>query len=323
VRRLRWQRPTLAGVAIQNRLAMAAPHRWASPLIIGSPGGNQLANVFALLLGAGVLLGLVVVTHGETSTRPFPLIFEEKGTLAYSAKGAPGVYDSGIATSGDPVFLTLADQVAFSLDYAVEGGMPTALLTDVKGTARLDAELSAANGWKRVIPIVQETPLTGNATKLVGTFSLAEMRALIERTEETVGIGFAQYRVRLIQKVDGSARVSGLPVKLGLDKQAMFTLDKFQFALNAGEQLFQVNSGTVSTTISEPWSVKLPLLGIAISYDWMRFTSIVTVVVSIGGLMLMGIATRMTEHAGEAAVIAARYADLLVPTDADAIDFGG
>lgn len=270
-----------------------------------------------------MLIGFVAVWHGATATRPLPLIYEDKGTLGYTASGAPGVYDSGIATSGDPIFSALADEVAFTFDYVVEGGMPTALLSDIKGTASLEVELSASNGWKRVIPMVAETPLTGNATKLVGSLSLSELRTIIEQTEEKVGVGFAQYRVRITQAAKGTGRVSGQPINLDFNKKTVFTLDKFQLVLSTGEELLQSQSGTVTTTIREPWSVTVPLLGMQVSYDWMRFTSIVSVLISIGGLILMGVATRLTERTGEAALIEARYADLLVPTDAAAIDFGG
>ena len=66
LRRVRWQRPNLAGLAVQDRLASIAPQRWAAPLVLGRPGGNTLANGMALLLAAGVLMGLIVVLHGPT-----------------------------------------------------------------------------------------------------------------------------------------------------------------------------------------------------------------------------------------------------------------
>ena len=251
------------------------------------------------------------------------MIFEERGTLGYTAKGAPGIYDTQLATAGDPVFTSIADEMFFTFDYDLEGGMPTALMSDVKGTARLDVELSAANGWKRGVSIVPETPLKGTNTKIVGTLSLRELRKIVDQTEAAVGVGFAQYRVRITESAKGTARVSGQGVNLDFRKQVAFTMDKFQVAVNSGENLVQSQSGTVSTTIREPWVVKVPMIGLPISYEWIRFSSLLSVFIAIGGLLAMGVVTRLTEQAGEAALIDARYADLLVPTDAEAIDFGG
>ena len=146
---------------------------------------------------------------------------------------------------------------------------------------------------------------------------------MVKQMETVAGVAFAQYRVRFTENVNGNARVSGQPVTINYDKQVSFNMDQYQFSLNSGENLGQDQSGTVTTTIREPWSVKVPLLPFPIQYEWMRFTSLLFVLVSISGLLVMGVATHMTESAGEAAMIEARYADLLVEADAAAIDFGG
>ncbi len=238
-------------------------------------------------------------------------------------RSAPGVYDTPLATTGDPVFTALADRVDFTFNYDVEGAMPMALISDVTGTVRLDAEISGANGWKRTLSVVPETRLSGPNTKTIGSLSLRDVREMIRQMETAAGVTFAQYRINLKQTVVGSARVSGQGVNMDYRKDVVFAFDQYQFAVNQPEELKQQQGGTVSTTIREPWSVKVPLLPFSISYGWMRFASLSFVLVSIGGLVTMSVATRMTERAGEAAMIEARYADLLVRTDAAAIDFGG
>ncbi|RLT34941.1 MAG: hypothetical protein DWI58_20020 [Chloroflexi bacterium] len=323
LRRVRWTRPHLAGLVAQDQLASAVPQRWAAPFVLGSPGGNTMSAAFAVLLAVGVILGTIAVSHGPTETKPLPLLFEQRAVLDYTAKGAPGLYDAPAATSGDPVFAAVADEVLFTLKYSLEGVVSNALISDVKGTAKLDAEVSAANGWKRTLNIAPAAQFNSPTTLLSGTLSLRQVRDLIAQTETLSGVGFAQYRVRIIESVKGTAVVTGKPIDLNLQKSVGFQLDKNQLSIVAGESLAQGEGGSTATTISKPWVITVPPIGFQITYDWLRFTSILSVVLAIAGLIVMGVATRITERAGEAALIEARYADLLVPTDADAIDFGG
>lgn len=323
LRRIRWSRPNLAGIAVQDRLAMVVPRRWAAPLVLGSPGGNTLSAGLAVMLAGGALLGAIVVSHGPDEVKPLPLLFEQRSKLEYSAKGAPGLYDAPLASTGDPIFSSVADEVFFTSKFSVDGVTSTALVDDVSGTARLDAEISAQNGWKRTINIVPDTAFKSANATLTGTLSLAALRDLVQRTEELAGVGFPQYRVRIIQSVQGKATVTGKPVDLVLNKSVAFQMDKNQFSVLTGENLTQGEGGSTSTTVRRPWSITVPPVGFKISYDWLRFTAVISILVSVSGLLVMSVATHMTERSGEAALIEARYADLLVPTDAEAIDFGG
>ncbi|MEI7926345.1 MAG: signal peptidase I, partial [Chloroflexota bacterium] len=323
LRRIRWARPNLAGLAVQDRLATVVPRRWAAPLVLGSPGGNTLSTGFAVLLACGVLLAGIAVAHGPTEVKPLPLLFEQRSSLEYTAKGAPGLYDAAVASTGDPVFTNVADEVFFTFKYGVEGVVSNALVSDVQGRAKVDVEVSAVNGWKRTINIVPETVFTGEKTALTGKLSLRTVRELISQTEETAGVAFPQYRIKVLQHVKGTAEITGKPVDLALNKGVSFQLDKNPFALLAGETLTQAEGGNTSTTVRKPWVITVPPFGFQISYDWLQFGAVIAVVLSISGLIVMAVATHMTEREGEAALIEARYADLLVPTDADAIDFGG
>lgn len=323
LRRVRWTRPHLAGLAVQDRLATVMPRRWAAPLVLGSPGGNSLSAGLAVLLAVGVLLGGIAVSHGPTEVKPLPLLFEQRGVLDYSAPGVPGLYDAPLASTGDPVFTSIADDVFFTFKYSLEGVVSTALISETQGRAKLDAEISAQNGWKRTINIVPETPFTGEKTTLTGTLSLRAVRDLVTQTEEIVGVGFPTYRIRILPSVTGTASVTGKPIDLSFQKAVAFQMDKSQLAVVTGEQLEMGEGGSTSTTVQKPWVITVPPFGFQVTYEWLRFSAVVSILLAIGGLMVMGVATRFTEHAGEAALIEARYADLLVPTDAEAIDFGG
>ncbi|MGE3856464.1 MAG: signal peptidase I [Dehalococcoidia bacterium] len=323
LRRVRWTRPSLAGLAVQDRLAMVVPRRWAAPLVLGSPGGNTLSAGLAVLLAGGALLGAIAVAHGPDEVKPLPLLYEQKSTLEYSAKGAPGLYDAPLASTGDPVFTSVAQEVFLTSKYTLDGVVSTALISDVKGTARLDAEISAQNGWKRTLNVVPETAFNGPTVALTGNLSLTAVRDLIQRMEDLAGVGSPQYRVRIIQTVKGTASVTGQPIDLKLNKSVGFQLDKNQFAVLTGENLTQGEGGSTATTVRKPWVITVPPFGFQVSYEWLRFTAVVSILVSVAGLLVMGMATHLTERSGEAALIEARYADLLVPTDADAIDFGG
>ena len=85
------------------------------------------------------------------------------------------MYDSGAATSGEPVYRKLSEDVAFRFDYKFESSEPASTV----GSYKMVAELGDSNGWKRTVELTPATTFSGNAFSAEGVLSLAQAQSLI------------------------------------------------------------------------------------------------------------------------------------------------
>lgn len=108
----------------------------------------------------------------------------QTGVLSYhAAVPVSDTYPTGEVVTGDPVFTKLLDTLGVSFHYGTDA--PRA---SVRGTARLDAALSTANGWHTTLPMVAPTPLIAGASDLTGTLDLARIHSLTSSVGKATGL---------------------------------------------------------------------------------------------------------------------------------------
>jgi len=213
-------------------------------------------DTVSILAAAAVglcVLGWVAFNRPTTHEVPANTPYSQSGEFQYSATAGDGrIYDSGGATSGEPVYRRLSDAVAFRFVYAFEG----AGAADVGGTYHLVAELGDQSGWRRTIDLTPERVFSGKEFTAEGTLSLAEAENLIAILETQSGVKNDHYSVTVTPRVQILGQIGGTPFEDTISTAALaMELDSVQLRLARGsgtdplEQLSPRAEGNVSTLV--------------------------------------------------------------------------
>ena len=120
---------------------------------------------------ASLAIGAFAFTRTTTREVGRELPYSQTGALSYTAKVRdPGLYDTGVAHAGDPVFARLSDAVRFEYSYRLS----MASAHSASGTASLNAELGEASGWKRTLPLSPEQAFSGDEVLFVAAEQVQE-----------------------------------------------------------------------------------------------------------------------------------------------------
>lgn len=247
-----------------------APSRGASPMKQLLTNWQDTLSVLAAAAVASVALGWVAFSRPTHHEVPDNTPYTQSGTFEYSAATADGrVYDSGQATSGDPVYRRLSDAVAFKFSYQFDSGQRRAL---VAGTYHLVAELSDSNGWKRTIELTPETPFQGPAFAAEGTLSLAQAQQLIDVLETESGVQNDRYGVAIQPRVKVSGSIDSTSFEDEFEGAALpMSLDDVQLrlekdtTLDGGNPLKPTAEGSIETTVSRANTVKLLVVSLPVA----------------------------------------------------------
>lgn len=234
----------------------------------GAPSMNPLLRdwqdtvsiLAAAVLGLGVL-AWVAFNRPATHEVPANTPYTQTGEFEYSAAaGDERVYDTGGATSGEPVYRRLSDAVAFQFTYAFEG----ADASGVGGTYQLVAELGDQSGWRRTIELTPKTAFTGKEFTAEGVLNLAQAQELITVLETQSGVKNDRYSVTVSPRVQVSGRIGGTPFEDTFSAAALaMELDNVQLRLARGsspnplDQLTPAAEGNVSTRVERANTIGL------------------------------------------------------------------
>ena len=246
-------------------------HRQSAPAGAGTRGApsmnpllrdwqDTLSILAATALGLGVL-AWVAFNRPATHEVPANTPYSQSGEFQYTAAAGDGrIYDTGEATSGEPVYRRLSDAVAFRFAYAFEG----AGAADVGGTYQLVAELGDQSGWRRTIALTPETTFSGKEFTAEGVLNLAEAQELISILETQSGVKNDRYSVTVTPRVHISGRIAGTPFEDTFSTAALaMELDSVQLRLARGsgtdplDQLAPNAEGNVTTRVRRANSIDL------------------------------------------------------------------
>lgn len=260
----------------------------------GQPMNQMLRNwqdTVSVLAAAGIaLLGLAWVAFNRPPQQNVPanLPYSQSGTFAYTAVPADGrVYDSGVASSGEPVYRRLSGQVAFRFDYEFASAKPS----NAAGSFNLVAELGDQNGWRRTIELAPKTEFTGKKFTAEGVLDLAEAQALISILEEQSGVKNEKYSVTIRPLVSVVGSVGGSPFEDEFAPELPMALDKLQLKMDARSDkespLTPRIEGLVQTLQPETNTIKLLVVSLPVSAARALSLAGLGVVLVLGGWMLM------------------------------------
>ncbi|MBK6318294.1 MAG: signal peptidase I [Dehalococcoidia bacterium] len=238
----------------------------------GQPMNQMLRNwqdTVSVLAAAGVaLIGLGWVAFNRPTHHDVPanIPYSQSGTFAYSAVPADGrVYDTGLATSGEPVYRRLSDQVAFRFEYLL-GSQKT---LSAAGSYRMVAELGDQNGWRRTMELTPETAFEGKKFTAEGTLDLAEAQTLISILEEQSGVKNEKYSVTIRPEVTVGGAVGGTPFDDTFKPELAMDLDKLQLKMDRrSDEKDPLNprlDGMVNTLETKSTTIKLLMISLPVS----------------------------------------------------------
>ena len=238
----------------------------------GQPMNQMLRNwqdTVSVLAAAGVaLIGLGWVAFNRPTHHDVPanIPYSQSGTFAYSAVPADGrVYDTGLATSGEPVYRRLSDQVAFRFEYLLGSQKPLS----AAGSYRMVAELGDQNGWRRTMELTPETAFEGKKFTAEGTLDLAEAQTLISILEEQSGVKNEKYSVTIRPEVTVGGAVGGTPFDDTFKPELAMDLDKLQLKMDPrSDEKDPLNprlDGMVNTLETKSTTIKLLMISLPVS----------------------------------------------------------
>lgn len=298
------------------------PRRGRGPgsLSFFSSSHQPLAMLVALLLGSAALIGFVRVrgtTHMVSEMIPYIM----NGAFAYSATVEGGVYDGDQLGAPEPVFRRLTDRLPLDYQFALDPGAPGLALTDVTGSYQLEAVVSLENGWKRTINLTPTTLFAGSEFTASAIVELADVQAIIDRTQEATGIVADIYNLSIRANVDYEADLAGQPVSGSTQQLIEFRLTALQLQFNPRTSDIEATvPSTIARDVSAERSMPIPVVGVTVPYRSIPTLALYGVGVAMAGLLAMLLATALVWRAGEAARIHARYGRLIVDVRYDELE---
>ncbi len=285
----------------------------------GTPMQQLLRNwqdTLSVLAATGIaLLGLAWVSFHRPTHHDVPanIPYTQTGQFAYSAPAADGrVYDTGEATSGEPVYRRLSQQVAFQFSYALKS-TPAAT---AGGTYKMVAELGDRNGWKRTIELTPETSFSGDSFVAGGLLDLSQVQTLIGILEEQSGVKNERYSVAIKPEVSISGSIKGTSFNDTFAPVLPMAIDNVQLRMDPQTQqdkpLSPATDGNVSTLISQANSLSLLALSLPVSVVRALSLAGLGLVLGFGGWLLIAYVQERGRQSAGAAGTGARLRSPLV-----------
>jgi len=278
----------------------------------GNPIGMFQMGLYLFGFLALIFLGLSIFAFTNPVLRVADKIkYQQTGTFFYSASGTPGVYDTGAARSGEPVFTKLTCKLNLGFIYFLASSQPLA----ISGSQYFDAMVSdTQSGWERTIPITADTKFSGNNFTGTTSFDLCQVQALLASVEKTTGVRSSGYSLTITEHISIGGKISGQALTDTFEPTLIFGFDDLHFYLvkdqTKTDPMKTEQDGTLASTAMVDNT--LSLFGATPPVGKMRTIALIGLAISLAGLGGLGYYfTRISKRSPEA-VIAIKYGPLLM-----------
>jgi signal peptidase I len=169
---------------------------------------RSLDNV---LLLAALALGALLTASGFTTpvarTAAVQNAYRHSGVFSYDAPATrpTTAYPSGMATTGQPLFLGNLKQIDFAFSYRFRSNLPH----QIHGTIALKASVSSDSTWHGNFPLQTATAFTGDSAVARGMVPVAQVRTFLTQLSLESGVPNASYSVTLAPTVHVRGTVGG------------------------------------------------------------------------------------------------------------------
>ena len=278
----------------------------------GSPFGMIEMALYTFGILALIALALSIFAFSRPVLRTADSIqYEQTGGFLYSAGGASGVYDTGSAHSGDPVFTKLACTLNLGFIYSLTGDQ----LENISGSQHFDATLiDEQSGWRRTIPLTSDTKFTGNSYVGKTTLDLCQVEALVASVEQKTGFHLINYTLVLASHVSVGGKISGQQFASTFEPGLTFRFDSLHFYIAADSSNANPMKTVQAGFINNPAMVNntFKLAGVDFTILGVRIISIIGLFISLVGLLGVGFYFFTTTKRNPEAIIGMKYGSILL-----------
>ena len=277
----------------------------------GGMGMNEGAMYFAGFLTLG-FLALTIYTFTRPLTRNMENIpYQQEGNFFYSATGTPGVYDTDLVRSGEPVFPKLACFLNIGFTYNLLADQ----LQEASGIHQLYARvLDAQSGWQRTIPLNPQTTFSGNTYSTTAILDLCQVESLADLVEQETGLHPNTYTLEIISHVELIGKIAGNQISDTFDPSLVFKFDKVHFYLDIEnaqtDPLHSVKQGLAGS--SDLQSNTFSVFGLQPTVWSIRLISLLGFALSLTGLLVAGMNIYNLAQQSQESLIKLKYGSLLV-----------
>ena len=270
----------------------------------------------ATLLGFGFFAFLFLILGIYSFTRPLNrptenISYQQEGYFYYSATGTPGVYDTEVVRSGEPVFPKLTCYLNIGFTYNVLSNNLQSMAGKQSMYARI---LDAQSGWQRTIPLTPETVFSGNTYFATTTLDLCQVESIVNLVEQETGLKQTAYTLEIVSDTSFTANANGILVNDEFSPKMVFKYDKIHFYLSEEisqpDPFYANQSGMAISSTSEQNTVSV--LGFQIPVWMMRFVSLLGFGISLASAVFAGVNLYRKVNQNQHSLIQLKYGGMLV-----------
>jgi signal peptidase I len=276
-------------------------------------GGLPEGILYSFGFSALLFIALGIYSFTRPLHRPADDIpYQQDGYYYYSATGTPGIYDTEVVRSGEPVFPKLTCFLNIGFTYNIVGER----LQGISGTHDMSARImDAQSGWSRKIPLNTQTSFSGNSYFTLATLDLCQIESLVNLVEQEAGLNQTAYTLEIIASAAFTASVDGMQISDSFSPRLVFKYDKVHFYLvtdksQSDDPLRSAKQGLAGSSTSQPNTISM--LGFKPAVWIIRSVSLLGLTFSLSGLFVAGMKVYRTARQSQEALIRLKYGSMLV-----------
>ena len=278
----------------------------------GGAGGGSASGLEMVLyiLGFFTLASLALTIYSflqPTMRAADDITYKQTGVYYYSAAMPPGIFDTEMLHSGEPVFTKITCSIIVGYSYNITGP-----LQDVTGTQQINLRVTdAGSGWGRTIPL-KPGVFNGSSYSNTATVDLCQAQALVDSVGEKTGF-HPNTTLTVSSQIAVSAKAGGKIVYDTFDSDLVFQFDDVHFYLvgsGDSDPLQSSKIGTLTSTATQPNTLKV--LGFEFKIMKMRVLGVEWLGMSLLGLLIVGIYVFVTAQSDPESLIRLQYRALLM-----------
>jgi signal peptidase len=291
------------------------PHRGGSSAGILSQDGRMIVSAVGVLALASLLLALIAYTRPTQHTTTNAVGYEQRLSFSYTAEPRGDVYEGGVVSSGQPVYLALVDQLDLSFDFALTSDLPVA----TSGRYKLDAVVAFDEGLTRTIPLVADTAFDGSEVTFSTPLTLIDVQQVIDQIAQQIGAN-GKHTVSIVPTVNLVGMVGDRAIDESFAPGLVFELDAVALRpvtktsasgdANAPDPFSPTKAGTVEQQATTSASISLLMLDVNVVTA--RQIAIVGLSLSVLGGIVVAFMLISALRVAEPHRIKARYGHLLI-----------
>ena len=284
----------------------------AKPRQSNNSRGMLEATFYLLGLLFVGFLGLSIFAFTRPLTRAADKIpYQQESNYFYSAAGTPGVYDTEMVRTGEPVFPALTCFLNIGLTYNILGGQ----FQNISGSHQMYARImDEPSGWQRTLPLIPQTAFSGSSYFSMVSLDLCQLAALVNMVETETGLHTNTYTVEIITNIAFAASASGRGITDTLDPILTFKFDKVHFYLatdGSGVDPLHFSKAGLAES-SDLQTNKMNILGWEPAIEMLRAISLAGFGMSLSILMVTG---WYFSNNSQEEIIRLKHGDLLMDVD--------